>query len=344
MLIPFVVNGTKEVTNSTNNNNDIGRLISEEFVAEHDGIGLKLKNIPSCSSTADHHLCTLENFQWLQISDQEFVIKEGPIKELTVEKLKNIAEECHRACQEISCIAYSFNGESRKCSLFEQITLEINWLDGLLSDSTKAKHFRKKRHTVSRVFLPETYIVQHQWLISPSVPRELVTKKKSDDYQVFELANANFLECIAVCEHSPKRCVKFVFDQVHGKCYLKKDKTLKANEEERDSSEEEDDEEEEKYKKIVYRAGWLSGRNLKELTNQGHVLKQINQNILLDNDFDTKRALRTKEYIEIFKPTVPENENTKTQTIKPTSTKTETSSIMFDKTDCIGKNVKLFEN
>ncbi len=347
MFIPFVVNGSSSNTNvkkAIENGNNTGRFVSEEFIAEHDGIGLKLKNVSTCSSNANHRLCTLDNFGWLQISDQEFIIKERPKKELTIEKTKHIAKECHQACQQMidakerSCIAYSFNSESRKCALFEQITLEVSWLDRLLSNATKkVKNFRKKRHTVSRIALPQTYIAQYQWLISPSVPRELVGKKKSDDYQIIEFANAGVFECIAVCEHSPQRCVKFVFDEVNGKCFLKKEKAHKSTDDDKDSSEEEDDDEEEKYKKIVYKTGWISGRNLKELINQGHVLKQSNQSNLSTLDFDSQRENRTKEYVEIFKPIETENQkasidHTKTTTVSPTPTSKQ-SNEMLETTD-----------
>src|SRR5699024_3904246 len=105
-----------------------GRLISENVIAEHDGVGLQLKDIPACVPGSAEKLCTLSNFEWVQVNGQEIESKKvKPKKEHPIEKNKNVGEECHRLClvmtpadksqpdsSSIACVAYTFSDESRK--------------------------------------------------------------------------------------------------------------------------------------------------------------------------------------------------------------------------------------
>src|SRR5699024_5672753 len=103
-----------------------------------------VQNIKKCESQdGEEKLCTLNNFEWLQVADTELDQKKiKPKRELkVVREIPSVGEECHRQCAilgngtgspSVQCIAYTFSTDSRKCQLFDQLELNFNWVAGLI--------------------------------------------------------------------------------------------------------------------------------------------------------------------------------------------------------------------
>lgn len=223
-----------------------------------------------CDPNDDQKICTLSNYEWLQIADTEIdsdkLLKKIHFDEVERRNFSKISDECHQICSEIRlqsvhCVAYTYSFKHNDCLLYYEVELDADFPNTLLQNYSKGergKGLRARKDYNSRITIPKWNLMVGQWLISENlIPSEMgldeqhirnvrnVKNESNHQMDYVSFREKNFFDCFNLCS-GEFNCGHFLYDAIDRHCLVIYQNESSAGEEKnvrkrKDSSEEEED-------------------------------------------------------------------------------------------------------